>query len=215
MSELNHAIVSFVEKTITGRMANKLRSTRTNDVEILLDFVEEAGGGNHLEIGTLFGGSAISVAIMKEILFHSGIVLCIDPLDGYYPQYAKREDKKDSCGELVVPEVLFKNIFNFGVSHRIAVMQTYSTDIIELPFEFSTAYIDGDHTHGVPELDWNLVKDKVSHFVIFDNYDDLHPDVSKACEVANNDPDWICVYKDNMVYVVERINDENNCTCQN
>ena len=65
MTSINQ-IVRAVEENITGRVANRIGSRRTLSTETLLEFVGKAGDGNHLEIGTLFGGSAIAVALLKE-----------------------------------------------------------------------------------------------------------------------------------------------------
>ena len=198
-------IVKDVEENIIGRVANKIGSRRTQSTEILLEFVEKAGGGNHLEIGTLFGGSAIAVALLKQRLNRSGIVICIDPLNGYYndgtPDFIDTQS-----GKAVTPEVLFENIKRFGVGQRIVVMQAKSVpcpDFINI--KFSTAYIDGEHESGVPLKDWICIKDIVTRFVIFDNYADTHPDVQNAGRIAKNNPDWREVYDEDITYVVERI----------
>jgi len=69
-------IVKEVEDNIVGRLANKIGDERTNNTEVLLEYVLKSGGGNHLEIGTLFGGSAIAVALLKNYYGQSGIVVC-------------------------------------------------------------------------------------------------------------------------------------------
>ena len=200
--EIISGIVQRVDNNIIGRLANKYGDIKLDNVDIMLDFVAKAGGGNHLEIGTLFGGSAIAVALLKLELGQSGVVVCIDPLDGYYKIYGSGEDKS---GFEVTPKTLFRNIDKFGVGNRILVMKAYSQDCSFLDIQFSTAYIDGDHQHGRPWWDWMTVKDKVSKYVIFDNWDDKHPQVQEACEEASNDPEWECVYSSGITYVVERI----------
>jgi len=197
-------IARVVEENITGRVANRIGSRRTQSTEILLEFVEKAGDGNHLEIGTLFGGSAIAVALLKQKLNHSGLVFCLDPLNGYY-NYGSKGFIDDQSGEAVTPKVLFENIRKFGVEQRIVVMQARSVpcpDFINM--EFSTAYIDGEHRFGVPLKDWLWIKDLVTRFVIFDNYADTHPDVQNAGLMARNDPDWQEVYNEDITYIVER-----------
>jgi hypothetical protein len=197
-------IVRDVEENIIGRVANRIGSRRTQSTEIALEFVEKAGGGNHLEIGTLFGGSAIAVALLKQRLNHSGIVFCIDPLNGYYNDGSKGFIDNQS-GKAVTPEVLFENIRRFDVGQRMVVMQAKSVPCPNLmDIKFSTAYIDGEHESGVPLKDWICIKDIVTRFVIFDNYADTHPDVQNACLMARNDPDWREVYDEDITYVVER-----------
>ncbi len=202
IAEIISEIVQRVDNNIIGRLANKYGDIKLDNVDSMLRFVAEAGGGNYLEIGTLFGGSAIAVALLKKEMSQSGVVVCIDPLDGYYKIYGSGEDKS---GFEVTPKTLFSNIDKFGVGNRVLVMKAYSQDCINMGIEFSTAYIDGDHQHGMPWWDWTLVKDKISKYVIFDNWDDKHPQVQEACEEASNDSEWKCVYSSGITYVVERI----------
>ena len=195
-------IVRHVDNNIIGRLANKYGDIELDNVHVLLDFVSRAGGGNHLEIGTLFGGSAIAVALLKLQLVQTGVIICIDPLDGYYKMDGSG---KDISGFPVTAEILFRNIEKFFVGDRILVMRSYSQLCSNLGIQFSTAYIDGDHKHGTPLRDWLLVEDMVSKYVIFDNCDDKHPDVQDACEEAEDDPEWECVYDKGITYVVERV----------
>jgi predicted O-methyltransferase YrrM len=200
-------IVENVSKNIHGRLANMIGERITKNIDILLDFVEKAGGGNHLEIGALHGGSAIAVALLKKELGHGGIVLTIDPLNGYYHKYAPREDAIDTqSGVPVTPGTLFHNINKFGVGDRVAVLQANSVPFPRLAeMKFSTAFIDGDHRDGVPLQDWKSVRDIVTKYVIFDNCADTHPDVVHACTVATQDNNWYCVYDKDIMFVVERV----------
>ena len=191
-------IVQYVDDNIVGRLANKSGDFKLDNVDTMLRFVAEAGGGNHLEIGTLFGGSAIAGALLKEELSQSGIIVCIDPLDGYY-------GGADLSGVPVTVETLFQNIDMFNVGNRILVMQAYSQMCIAMGIDFSTAYIDGDHKHGTPLDDWMYVKDIVNKYVIFDNWNYGLPDVERACRIADSDPEWRCIYSSGITYVVERI----------
>ena len=191
-------IVEEVDTNIIGRLANKYGDIKLDNVDVLLWYIAKAGEGNHLEIGTLFGGSAIAVALMKQQLNQTGIIVCIDPLDGYYT-------KEDISGVPVTPKSLFSNIDKFKVGNRILVMRTYSQLCYYLDMQFFTAYIDGYHENGVPLHDWLYVKDLVSRYVIFDNWGNQHPDVQEACKIASDDPEWKCVYSKGITYVVERI----------
>ena len=191
-------IVRYVDNNIIGRLANKSGDVELDNVNIMLEFVADAGGGNHLEIGTLFGGSAIAVAMLKTELLQSGVVVCIDPLNGYY-------GGADLSGVPITSETLFHNIELFNVGSRVLVMQAFSQMCIDMGIPFSTAYIDGDHENDTPLRDWMYVKDIVSKYVIFDNHQNRYPDVQKACRVADSDPEWRCTFASGITYVVERI----------
>lgn len=199
--------VKFVEQSIEGRIANRVGDRRTNGIEMLLRYVTFAGDGNYLEIGTLFGGSAISVALWKQKTNQQGFVFCIDPLDGYYKKYSPRRDMVDlQSGIPVTPETLFYNLEKFDVAERIFVMKAYSTEVMSLwGLKFSVAYIDGDHRDDVPLGDWLLVKNYVTDYVVFDNHSETHPAVMDACRIAADDPEWKEVYNDDITYVVKRV----------
>ena len=202
-------ITRIVERDIKGRVANKFGGQRTDSVEVVMEYVLRAGGGrggNHLEIGTLFGGSAIAVALAKKKYNQPGMVVCVDPLNGYYQDKQPEPSMIDSpSGVAVTPETLFENILKFGVRDRILVLGAKSEAIVNLDMKFTTAYIDGDHEGDAPLEDWELVKDKVSRFVIFDNYGEEYPSVVNACEFAASLPDWRCVHAGGISFVVERV----------
>lgn len=202
IKDLISDIVIDVEEKLVGRIANKMGDKRFDSVEIIMNYVYKAGGGNHLEIGTLFGGSSIPVAIFKNTLDQEGLVYCIDPLAGYYERgLVDRQSNQE-----VTPATLFKNIEKFKVGNRMMVMQAKSIPFPKFShIKFSTAYIDGEHKFGVPLQDWNNVKGLVARYVVFDNCDDKHPDVQEACEVADNDPNWKMVYDQGITFVVERV----------
>jgi len=204
MATINQ-IVKRVEENIIGRVANRIGSRRTLNTETILEFVEKAGGGNHLEIGTLFGGSAIAVALLLQKLNFPGMVVCVDPLDGFYND-GSRGFIDNQSGKPVTPKTLFENIEKFGVGQRVLVMQAKSVPCPNfIGMSFSTAYIDGEHRFGVPMKDWICVKDIVTRFVMFDNYADTHPDVQNAGLMARNDSNWREVYDEDITYIVERI----------
>ena len=171
-SELNK-ITELVKRDILGRVANTMNGKEIDNVEVVMEYALRAGGsrgGNHLEIGTLFGGSAIAVALAKKKYNHPGMVVCVDPLNGLYQDRFHDPNMLDTeCGVPVTPATLFTNIENFGVGDRVMVVRSKSEAIANLmEMKFNTAYIDGDHWDAAPLNDWHLVKDIVDRFVIFD-----------------------------------------------
>ena len=72
---------------IAGRVVKELatRGGRAADGGISLPFLismaQQAGDGDHVDIGSLYGASAIGVALMKKELGLKGDVYCIDPYD--------------------------------------------------------------------------------------------------------------------------------------
>ena len=69
---------------------------------------------------------------------------------------------------------------------------------------FASAFIDGDHWGDGPWLDWLNVKECTTGYVVFDNDDDLHPDVQSACTKAGEDPEWEIILRQNITCVLKR-----------
>jgi hypothetical protein len=200
------AVVEEVKAGIKGRICDEQDS-----VAIMAIYALEAGHGDHLEIGTLFGGSAIVVALLKSRHGLDGKVYCVDPLNGYYYTRSGRRIDKIS-GLRVDRATLDYNAWQFGVEDRIEVIEKHS---IPWPDElkdnkFVSAYIDGDHWKNAPMEDWENVKDRVSRFVVFDNYDNGHKDVMRACEHAAADPGWLPCHQQGITFVLERANNADN-----
>jgi hypothetical protein len=198
-------IIAYVHKNIDGRMCDEF-----DNVWHLARSVQMAGGGNYLEIGSLFGGSAIVASLLMKELGYDGTVYAIDPFDEYYKK--ARNDGGTTVGHPVDPvsrvEVTLERAQNnarrLGADVQFikgkANANTLPQDVI-----FSVVYIDGDHWNGAPWRDWLLVKDKCSHFVVFDNCDHNHKSVEDAVAKAWQDEEWSLIYKAGITAILERL----------
>ena len=199
-------VVEEVKAAIKGRLCDE-----QDNVAIMAKYALEAGHGDHLEIGALFGGSAIVVALLKERHLFDGKVYCVDPLNGYYYHRMKRRIDKVS-GLRVDRATLDYNIWQFGLEKRIEIIEKHSDpwpDELK-DKEFVSAYIDGDHWGNAPITDWENAKECVSRFAIFDNYSKDYKGVMKACERAAIDPDWLPCHQQGITFVLERVSNGNN-----
>lgn len=118
-----------------------------DDMALLGQMVQ--GAKAHVEIGTLWGGSAIA-ALYANREMH---VTCIDPFLGYYGE-------PDKWAGYDVPSLdkVRANLACHGMLDRVTLIQALS-----VPFPtyetFDTGLIDGDHAPEVVRADWgNLVK---------------------------------------------------------
>lgn len=160
-----------------------------HEAGVLAQMVFDARHSDHVEIGTLFGASAILVAMMKKEFSMHGNVYCVDPL----------EMRKFTLGDLgtgsrATSDVVMRNAEQFGVADRIKLTLVSS---YPWPLEdktFGTGYIDGDHWGGMPHKDWMNLKDRVKYGVIIDDYCYGKPEVHDVVVEAANDPDWIIVH---------------------
>lgn len=165
--------VLFKEMGSTNyEMAITLRYGRTamddEDIELLCQMTQ--GFARHVEIGTLWGGSAIAVALANPDLS----IVCIDPFDGYYGTYDKWAQ-----GDTPTIQKVMANIYNFGVEKRIQLVQARSKP---WPVEgkFDTAFIDGDHNYFTVVDDWDSCRWSGCKRIAVHDWDD--PDVKAAVE---------------------------------
>jgi predicted O-methyltransferase YrrM len=162
-------------KKITGRFS----VSSEGFIDFLSRYIE--GTKDYIEIGTLFGGSAIIAGLNC-----SGKVCCIDPLDGYYGT-----GKPDDCGILPTAAIVEENWAKFGLApERLEIFQHKHP-----PFppslkdkRFDVAYIDGGHKYEETMADWLALKDKVDKYIIFDNTE--KEPVSRVFAEAQKSEDW-------------------------
>jgi hypothetical protein len=113
--------------------------------------------GDHLEIGTMWGGSAILAALVKQDYGFEGKVVVIDPFC-------------DSDGAHGHPnaDIFWSNAEKLGVKDRMELIQEYSHPWPLKDRKFATALIDGNHNDPWPERDWNNVKECADVVLIHD-----------------------------------------------
>lgn len=173
-----------------------------HDYGVLAQAVFNSGDGDYIEIGSLFGASAIVVAKTKERFGIGGAVCCLDPLNGYYRPGA------EANGLVPSPEILMANAEKHGVGDRIECVAKRSFPFPEelAGRRFSCGFIDGDHWGESPLQDWNSLRNRVSEYIIFDNYDltEKHVAVRQATDVAMNDKDWTVVHISSISFVLRR-----------
>lgn len=197
-------LIFDIQRRITGRIA-----CERNNCNYLAWSIAQAGDGDHLEIGTLFGGTAILAALLKQRLGLAGEVYCIDPLDGYYlhTPYACAIDPVS--GWPVSLEIVQANALEFGVDDRIHFIRSRSQPwpVEMIGKTFASAYIDGDHWQDTPTRDWQCVQQQTHGHVVFDNHDDQHPSVLAAGRQAKNTVGWQTVLETRITLVLRRVHE--------
>ena len=158
-----------------------------------------------IEIGSLFGGSAI-VASSILAKFKNNIYenVLIDPLNGYYGETV------DPSTNLEVSELLLKKNLEKFLVKNTTLLKEYSTSETALNEvcrrKVASVFIDGDHSYAGVTRDWQIYSRlvEVGGVVLIDNARDLRwPSVQIAIErlkrKAANDwqfvdmPDNLCV----------------------
>lgn len=181
---------------LDGKFEGRIADNGVNLV-FLASMVASAGDGDHVEIGTLFGASAIVAALIKKELGLSGDVYCIDPYDDETRQKSVQTVKPEMADMLSgSPEALRKNAKLFDV--ELKLIEEYS-DPWPKQLEgntFATAYIDGEHLADMPHKDFVNLSERTSDFIGFDNYEEGYPDVIGGFNKAIlESSDWVLYYK--------------------
>ena len=184
-------IATRVVKEIKGRAADQGIS-----LPYLVAMIMAAPDGDHVDIGSLFGASAIAVALIKKELGHKGKVYCIDPYDDEQRlKQATHTEKIEPETLSASPEELMENAEHFGVELKLIHKCSHPWPEELKDATFVTAYIDGDHMQDAPWNDFENLRGRVSHYISCDNYEEEYSDVVKAMWKAMNTDDWFLYYK--------------------
>lgn len=155
-----------------------------HDAGLLVQMVLNARHGNHVEIGTLFGGSAAIVALAKKDFNSRGTITCIDPLDG---------KMKDRDGAVATAETFWENMEAFGVADMVELVQEKS-DPWPVSGRWATGYLDGNHWENLPIRDAMFMRRHCSYAVMIDDYCMGKPEVHDAVIQMCSKQEWIPVH---------------------
>lgn len=168
---------------------------KEEDAALLVQAVYRVGNADHLELGTLFGGTAILVAMAKRHFGFGGDVYCVDNFsykpDGFEPS----------------PELVMENAARFDLEHALKI---FVGDTHPLPPDitdrrFGSAYIDAAHDFYHTSMDWRSVKDLVDYTVIFHDYDMNHAGVVSTVRNVMQNPGWWLIHLSNHTAIMERL----------
>lgn len=162
---------------------------------VLAKMVKRAGKGDYLEIGTWRGASAVVAAKVKEEYGIGGRIVCIDHFRGYKNLPSVKHEAESTMKKYEVDDMI----------------DIYERASRPLPAElkerrFRCAFIDGDHWGDNPYLDFLEIKDLVTDYIMFDDWDEAHPSVMVAVEKAGNTPGWHICHSGENCAIVERTN---------
>lgn len=197
-----YVIAETIVKDIGGRAADAGRS-----LPALGKIVQMAGPGDHIEIGTLFGASAIMAALVKEEFGHAGKVYCVDP---FLPRQAgmkyQESDERIKNNKEATLEIVLENFEKFKVSDRMVVVPQPSYPWPEdlKDHEFVSGFIDGDHSNGMPWLDFLSLRGRVKNFLAFDNFEEAYGEVVIAGVRAMTVGEWFLHYKEGVFLSLRR-----------
>lgn len=183
------------------------RGGRAADSGISLPFLGSmaalAGDGDHVDIGALYGASALTVALTKKKLGLKGDVYCIDPYNAEERDAIVSGGAGLSSPVSATAEELLKNAEHFGI--ELKLIQKYSHPWPEELKDntFATAYIDGAHGGDGPMNDFLNLRGRVTDYIGTDNMEEEYPDVVRMVLFAAVQDDWHLYYK-NLIFVALR-----------
>lgn len=187
-----------ISEQIEGRMCGK-----PHDWGLLSKMIVWAGGGPHLEIGTLFGGSAILAACTKQAFGLSGSVTCVDPLDSYYGNPVDVQSNTE-----VTVDTVKKNAEMFDVLDYIEIVPELSFPWPLGERKFTSAFIDGSHDYDDVLEDWRACAQSVKKVVLFDNYDVVHHGIAQVVKIAlEQHPEWTLLHASGVAAILARATD--------
>jgi len=164
--------------------------------------VAAAGPGNHLDIGSLFGASAITAALVKKELKHSGKVYCLDPYEPRDPSM-KPPNMPDALFN-ATGEALMHNAEKLGVELELIQKKSQPWPEELDKVLFSSAFVDGDHKNGAPWLDFQECAKRTSGYIGIDNCEEGYPDVVDAMVKAMQTNEWFLYFKNNLFVALRR-----------
>ena len=177
---------------------------RPAEVQLLAGYVSGAIG-DHVEIGTLWGGSAIIAALAKRDADRSEMVITIDSMD------TKFWLEGDPMG-LGIPTLdkVIDNFNFFNVMNEIVLMAAKSFPWpLPLSNRFGTAFIDGDHHTDSVRQDFYSAG-AIAPILLFHDYDPQHKihktGVVETLDqlVAQHQDEWERVEHTETILVVRR-----------
>jgi len=168
----------------------------------LLSMIAAGGDGDHVDIGSLYGASAIGAALIKKEMGLEGDVYCIDPYDSETRDASVRAQEMDNPVS-ATPEELMANAEFFEVELKLIQKESHPWPEELTDNVFATAYIDGAHNLDAPMNDFLNLRGRTTNYIGTDNFEEEYPSVVASMVFAMDQEDWFCWYK-NLVFIALR-----------
>lgn len=143
--------------------------------------------GDHVEIGTLWGATAVLAGLAKVRSKRKGLVYTIDFMRGGFwdsgdPLHGRQKPTARAVCE---------NIRAFGLQGRVVPVRAASF-LFPLPgVQPATALIDAGHEYEPCLRDWQSLAPITAKVIAFHDYDGNHPGVKRVVdEVARKAKEW-------------------------
>ena len=150
--------------------------------------------GDHCEIGSLWGGTAIIAASAKEQADVNGRVACIDP---FY-------DGDAGIGGKPNERIFWENINDAGFGDMVELKVCESAPFPYHDRRFSTVLIDGNHNAPWPETDWESAR-CVTDVILVHDVNWHEPAVARLHARVESEGEWRVRDQAKFLYAYERV----------
>lgn len=143
---------------------------------LLMECVAETDG-DYIEIGSATGGSAIMAGVAMNHVPRPGNIFCIDMFAG----------NNELQGPDIYLQSFWMNILKFSLQQRtVAFKQHHPPFPVSIWYRaFSVGLIDGCHIGEAPLMDFKVLDERVTNYLLFDNVESEA--VSAAVDKATQD----------------------------
>jgi hypothetical protein len=170
-------VLDTLHTHISGQMFGRIGMT---PAETVLLGKTVATSQKHLELGTLWGGTAILAALAGAKQVYS-----LDKMSGGW--WADGRDPK--VNHPLGPKAVIDNLAKFNLQSRVALVIALSEPFPLTGMVFDTALVDGGHTLEAVRADWANLHPLVSEAILFHDYDDLHLGVKQFLDSGQVEAD--------------------------
>lgn len=172
--------------------------------DVLAKMVVDAGPGDHVEIGTLWGGTAIIAALAKRMAGIPGRVFTIDTMGSGGFWTASGDPGADN--KTPSPDIIKENLERLGVDDIVVPIRADSKTIPLPTIRPVSVFIDGDHEYPGAIADWKYAQKYCQRFIAFHDYLPEYAGVYKAVnEAASEYPNWKHVSTVEIMALFERV----------
>jgi len=191
--------VTNIMPEIRSRLKGRLTGL-DSDYGLLAQAIFDAGDGDYIEFGSLYGASAVLASLIKNKYNIAGIVMCVDPLDGYYG----REQDPVTPDVPVDQATFWHNVDTFDVKDRIRLSMVKSSDFRNIYDNiYSIGFVDGNHWGTAPLKDIRWMQKNVTSHIVVDNYDYCHQDVVNAV-YGSVDSIWTLTHVSGLTAILQK-----------
>jgi len=155
----------------------------------------------HVEVGCLWGGTAILAALAGAVQIYS-----IDAMEGGFWSYEGAHYENGLTMKAVID-----NFREFGVSSKITLVKAPSSPFPILGLRPDTFFIDGDHKYPGCLADWNTAREITKSKILFHDYNNpRNPGVGQVVKRhAFHDQEWCLKLIVDTMALFGRVGDEN------